>query len=34
MQSKINAQAPYRILAKELSDLDEMITSSFDLILT
>lgn len=34
LQAKINAQAPYRVIAKELGDLDEMITSSFDLILT
>lgn len=34
MAAKINSQAPHRVLAKELSDLDEMITSSFDLILT
>jgi hypothetical protein len=34
MAAKINSQAPHRVLAKELSDLDEMITSSFDLIIT
>ncbi len=34
MEAKITAQAPHRILSKELSDLEEMISSSFDLILT
>jgi hypothetical protein len=34
MAAKINSQAPHRVLAKELSDLDEMITSSFDLIIS
>lgn len=34
MAAKINSQSPHRILAKELSDLDEMITSSFDLTIT
>lgn len=31
---KINSQAPHRVLAKEVGDLDEMIGSSFDLILS
>lgn len=34
MEAKITSQAPHRILSKELSDLEEMISSSFDLILT
>jgi hypothetical protein len=34
LEAKITAQAPHRILSKELSDLEEMISSSFDLILT